>query len=124
MRIALPGYRESGGAFPARFDDQSDAVTELRLGFHWSRPLSNFATFTGGLQAARRFEARGADASGAVIGLSEFTVPGMTYHRDWLQAHIGVDFDLSGSLVSVLIDATTAGESPAATLTVVWRGLF
>ena len=120
----LDAYRETGGAFPVRFDARKDKATELRLGINAVKPLGARVNLLGTLEAAHRFEKTGARTSGEVIGLFGFALDGQKNERDWLRAGVGVEGQLGGGKGSLTINATTKGEAPSYWLAANWQMAF
>lgn len=119
----LAAYTETGGGFPARFDSRKDKATELRFGVNIERPLGE-ARLLGLLEAAHRFEKDGARTSGQVIGLFGFDLDGAKNKQDWLRAGVGVEGTLAEGLASLMLNATTKGETPSYWLAAGWQRAF
>jgi probable HAF family extracellular repeat protein len=120
----LDAYTETGGGFPARFDARKDKATELRLGVNAAAPLTGGLRLVGTLEAAHRFEDRGARTTGNLIGLMGFSLDGVANKRDWLRAGAGVEGKLGGGTASLMLNATTKGEAPSAWLAANWQMAF
>jgi len=112
-RARIDAYTENGGGFPARFDARTEKATELRLGADAAYPLSAHTKLLGRLEATHRIEKTGAPASGTVLGLFDFNLPGQHIKRDWLRASIGFDTMLGGGTLSAMLNTTTAGAVPS-----------
>lgn len=120
----LNAYTETGGAFPAAFDKLCDNTTELRYGFDTTIPVNEKFSLIGTLEGVHRFESHGSNVSGQVIGLGGFNFAGSSYQQDWLRAGAGFEVDISGSVLSVMGNVTTRGESSNAWLAANWRVTF
>lgn len=120
----LDAYTETGGGFPARFDARREQATELRIGLNAARPLANGVTLLGILEGAHRFEQDGARTSGEVIGLFGFNLDGRKNQREWLRAGIGAEGKLVGGTASLMLNATTRGETPNYWLSAGWQKAF
>jgi len=120
----LDAYAENGGSFPARFDALQDQATDLRLGSNATYPLMGDLRLLGTLEAVHRFERRGAGASGEVIGMFGFDLPGKRNKQDWLRLGGGIEGQLAGGKAMLSINATTQGESPNVWLAASWQVAF
>jgi outer membrane autotransporter protein len=120
----LAAYTETGGGFPVRFDARRERATELRLGVNAARPMADGVTLLGILEAVHRFERQGARTSGEVIGLFGFNLDGQRNQRDWLRAGIGMEGRVAGGMASVMLNATTRGETPSYWLAAGWQRAF
>jgi probable HAF family extracellular repeat protein len=120
----LAAYTETGGGFPVRFDARRERATELRLGVHAARPMADGVTLLGIVEAVHRFERQGARTSGEVIGLFGFNLDGQRNQRDWLRAGIGMEGRVAGGMASVMLNATTRGETLSYWLMAGWQRAF
>jgi probable HAF family extracellular repeat protein len=120
----LDAYIETGGGFPAQFDERKDKATELRVGVNAAKPMANGLRLLGTLEATHRFQKTGAHTSGQVIGLFAFDLDGAENKRDWLRAGIGVEGKLAEGKASLYLNLTTKGETPNAWLSVGWQKVF
>ncbi|WP_337160112.1 autotransporter outer membrane beta-barrel domain-containing protein [Pseudomonas putida] len=109
----LDGYTEKGGAFPARFDSQTDDYTEARLGFNAQTPLP-FAgfNFISNLEAVHRFEDRTSGVNGEVTGVFDFSLPGEDVRNDWVKAGAGVEGLVGPGKASFMLNGTSKSEMP------------
>lgn len=123
-KTKLAGYIESGGGFPARFDARKEKATELRLGLNAAKPLPGGINLLGTLEAAHRFEERGARTSGQLVGLFNFDLPGQRNRQNWLRAGLGVEGQLAEGKASLSLNVTTKGDAPNAWLAVSWQRAF
>ncbi len=120
----MAAYTETGGGFPARFDARTDRATELRLGTNAAVPLVNELRLISTLEAVHRFEKSGARTSGQMVGLFAFDLPGAANKQDWLRAGVGVEGKLAGGSASLMVNATTQGESSNVWLAASWQKAF
>lgn len=111
-KATLDGYTETGGGFPARFDERKDKATDLRLGFNAVRPVSPDVQLVSTLEAVHRFEPSGARTTGNLIGLFSFDLAAPAYQRNWLRAGVGIEGKLGEGIASLMLNATTQGEAP------------
>ncbi len=117
----MDGYTETGGGFPARFDARRERDTELRLGMTGERALGSGARLLLTVEAAHRFQGRGARTSGEVLGLSRFDLDGQRLRRSWLRAGLGVEGRVGRGTGSITVHATTRGPMPRYWLAADWR---
>lgn len=123
-QTCLGGYTEAGGAFPASFNKLCDHSTEFRYGVDAKMPINEQLRLVGTLEGVHRFEDRGSNVTGQVIGLGGFSLQGSAYQQDWLRAGAGVEIDIAGSTLSLIGNATTKGETSNAWLAANWRLTF
>ena len=123
-RARMDAYTERGGGFPARFDARTEKSTELRLGFNAERPLGNGVSFVGLFEAAHRFEKRGADMKGELLGLFRFEHEGQALDRNWLRAGLGLEGKVWEGKGSLMLNATSKGEVQNAWLAASWQKAF
>jgi hypothetical protein len=121
----IDGYTETGGGFPARFNERQENATELRLGTNITRPLlSGNARLLATSEVVHRFEATGTRTQGEIIGLFGFDLPGQGLKRDWVRLGIGVEGKLGDGVASVMINGTSQGEAPNAWLAASYKVAF
>jgi len=120
----LGAYTETGGAFPAAFNELCDGSTEVRYGFDAKFPVTEQFRLIGTLEGVHRFEDSGSNVTGQVVGLGGFNLGAANYQQDWLRAGAGFEVDISGSTLSVMGNATTKGESSNAWVAANWRITF
>lgn len=123
-RACLDGYTESGGAFPASFGKLCSDSTELRYGVDAKMPLNERLRLIGTLEGVHRFEGRGSNVTGELVGLQTFDFGAEKHKQDWLRAGAGFELDVAGSTLSVMGNVTTAGESSNAWIAANWRVNF
>jgi hypothetical protein len=123
-RTKLDGYTEAGGGFPARWDARTEKSNVLRVGVDASYPVSDSLRLLGRLEGNRRAERRGADASGNVLGLYDFSFAGVDLRRTWLRTGAGVEAKVGAGMASVMLNATTQGGTPAYWLAASYRVSF
>lgn len=121
---SLDGYTESGGGFPVRFDSRRDTATELRIGLEAKAPLTHNLRLIAILEGAHRFESKGGDVTGEVIGLFPFAIEGPQNKKSWLRGVAGVEGDILTGTGSLLLNTTTSGSAPSAWVAVNWRKTF
>jgi probable HAF family extracellular repeat protein len=109
----IDAYTETGGGFPARFEERTEDTTEARLGIGAAYPWSSRVKLLGQLEAAHRFENTGASTSGSVLGLFTFELPGEQLKRDWLRAGLGVAAQIGPGLLTAMANGTTQGAVPS-----------
>jgi hypothetical protein len=120
----LDAYTETGGGFPARFDARRDRATDLRLGSNATYPLMGDLRLLGTLEVVHRFERSGTRATGEVIGMFGFDLPGLRNRQDWLRLGGGVEGPFAGGKATLSINATTQGGAPSVWLAGNWQMMF
>lgn len=111
-QIDTDGYTESGGGFPAIYNDHSESVEDWRLGVDVDYAIDSDTKLLGGLEIVNRMNSQGKGVSGQVIGLSLFEYTGRNYSQEWLRASFGVEQGLGKGKASLMINASTQGEDP------------
>lgn len=108
-RTTVDGYTETGGSFPATFDEQVVDSGEVRLGLASRTELTSAVALRGTLELVH-----GAGdaplASGQVIGLHGFSFGGGSYSETWVRAGADLDVKVTESaLLSLSMHAATEG---------------
>ncbi len=114
-RTVADGYTESGGPFPATFNEQGHTAEEIRIGLMAARPvLADKAILRFRAEGVHRFDETGATVSGAIPGIAfNFNVPGQQVQQDWL--HLGMDFSCALSdkvTLNTSVSTATSGQDP------------
>ncbi|MHB0954027.1 MAG: autotransporter domain-containing protein [Allorhizobium sp.] len=108
-RTAVDAYTETGGSFPATFDEQVAHSREVRLGLASRTELTSALALRGSMELVHG-TGDAARASGQVIGLYGFTFGGGSYSETWVRAGADLDVKMSDSaLLSLSIHAATEG---------------
>jgi len=113
--LSLDGYTESGGSFPAEFDDFDSTRTSVRLGvegrFWAAENIDLIATGAWGTGLS----ASGDDASASIPDMIGFGAPGLDEEDDWVEGSIEALIASGRSQVSVSIGGRvgTDGDSSA-----------
>lgn len=110
----LDGYRETGGPFPAVFNDRSDSRTVGRVGLVSRAELGKSDTLRTTLEVAHSFSGASSPISGTdtATGLVDFSVPGTADRSTW--ARLGFDLDHRLDAVTVInftVHASTRGDA-------------
>lgn len=124
FRSRVDGYTETGGGFPARFDRRTEEVTELRLGLTGEKPLTDDMKLVGSLEGVHRFDRSGVRTTGEIVGLFGFDIEGPHYRRNWLHLAVGTEGVLGGGRASLMLNATSQGETPSYWLSASWQKSF
>lgn len=120
----MDAYTETGGGFPARFDESTDHATVWRLGVDGVTPLNDqFRVLTRG-EVAYRFEDKTAGTTGEIIGLSGFSFDGQDTDRVWLRGGVGAEFDVAGGTATFMLNASTQGNDPSLWVKTAWKVSF
>lgn len=123
IRTHLDAYTEHGGGFPAHWDARKESSTQSRLGVDARWAVSDRTAWTGRAEYVHRFERHGIRASGQVLGLSAFSMPGLAYRRNWISGGLGLERTFGSAIGSLMLTASTEGGDPTywASGTVHWR---
>jgi outer membrane autotransporter protein len=113
VQTKIDAYTESGGSFPARFNERTEDSTEWHLGVDGSYALSSATRLVGRVEYAHRFEKNGAGTSGTVLGLFDFSFAGIPVEQDWLRLGFGADMKLGPGVASAMLNATSRGSAPS-----------
>lgn len=101
-------YTETGGAFPAHFNKREDTSRIVKVGLEAETELTKTLQLWGQTAYGKRLEDNSAGISGTVVGLMDFSLPGYTLDRDWLEADLGLKWQAT-PMVSVM--ATIGGAA-------------
>jgi hypothetical protein len=106
-------YTETGGAFPATFDEQDHSATETRLGVTASKDLSAATKLLLSVEAIHRFDGAGPSLTGQdVTGGVAFSLPGVAPRADCVRFGFDIDHKLNETtLLNVSAHASTIGEA-------------
>ena len=108
-RTAVDAYTETGGSFPATFDEQVAHSREVRMGLASRTELTSALALRGSMELVHG-TGDAARASGQVIGLYGFTFGGGSYSETWVRAGADLDVKMSDSaLLSLSLHAATEG---------------
>jgi len=88
-RSKLDAYTETGGGFPATFDEMRDHSTVLRAVVDGVHTLDNNIRLLARAEAAYRIENETAATCGTIIGLSDFSFVGQKTHQFSLRGGLG-----------------------------------
>ena len=92
-RSIADGYTETGGGFPARFDEQSTSSKEIRMGAEAATRLNEGRTRLAlTLEGVYTFDREASDVNGELIGLFPFTFESPTIDNK-TSARVGIDLD-------------------------------
>lgn len=84
------GYEETGGSFPARFDETKGSSNTVRLGLDARLQLTPAVSLISRAEVAHRFESQAANTTGEIIGFSAFDLSGAPIEQNWLRGGIGL----------------------------------
>jgi hypothetical protein len=106
-------YAETGGAFPASFNEQSHNSQEGRIGVTASKDLSAATKLLLAVEAIHRFDGVGPSLTGQdVTGGVSFSLPGVAPRADCVRFGFDVDHKLSAdTLLNISAHASTVGEA-------------
>lgn len=109
----VDAYTETGGGFPATFDEQDHNATEARLGVTAAKDLSAATKLLLSVEAIHRFDGVGPALTGQdVTGGVAFSLPGVAPRPDCVRFGFDVDHKLSAdTLLNISAHASTVGEA-------------
>ena len=112
-QTVVGGYTETGGAFPATFDEQEHNATEARLGVTASKDLSEKTKLLLSVEGIHRFDGVGPALTGQdVTGGVSFDLPGTAPRPDCVRFGFDVDHKLSAdTLLNISAHVSTVGEA-------------
>jgi probable extracellular repeat, HAF family len=86
---SLDGYTESGGPFPAHFDQRRDTMNKTRVGLKAQYGYSDSVDLWSWAVWSHRFESKGPSMDGYLLGLSRFSYGGGPVDTNWGDVGIG-----------------------------------
>jgi len=106
-------YTETGGAFPASFNEQEHNATEGRAGITASKDLSTATKLLLTVEAIHRFDGAGPALTGQdITGGVSFNLPGTAPRADCVRFGFDVDHKLSAdTLLNISAHVSTVGEA-------------
>ena len=109
----VAAHTETGGAFPATFDEQDHNATEARLGVTAAKDLSATTKLLLSVEGIHRFDGVGPALTGQdVTGGVSFSLPGVAPRADCVRFGFDVDHKLSAdTLLNVSAHVSTVGEA-------------
>ena len=112
-QTTVGGYTETGGAFPATFDEQSHNAQEGRIGVTASKDCSAATKLLLTVEAIHRFDGVGPALTGQdITGGVSFSLPGVAPRADCVRFGFDVDHKLNeNTLLNVSAHVATVGEA-------------
>lgn len=112
-QTVVGAYTETGGAFPASFDEQEHNATEGRVGITASKDLSAATKLLLTVEAIHRFDGVGPALTGQdITGGVTFNVDGVAPRADCVRFGFDVDHKLNeNTLLNVSAHVATVGEA-------------
>jgi hypothetical protein len=112
-QTVVGAYTETGGAFPASFDEQEHNATEGRIGITASKDLSAATKLLLSVEAIHRFDGVGPSLTGQdVTGGVSFSLPGTAPRADCVRFGFDVDHKLNeNTLLNISAHVATVGEA-------------
>ena len=112
-QTVVGAYAETGGAFPASFNEQSHDAQEGRLGITASKDLSAATKLLLTVEAIHRFDGVGPSLTGQdVTGGVSFSLPGVAARADCVRFGFDVDHKLNeNTLLNISAHVATVGEA-------------
>lgn len=111
-QTVVGAYTETGGAFPASFDEQSHNSQEGRIGVTAAKDLSAATKLLLTVEAVHRFDGVGPSLTGQdVTGGVSFSLPGVAPRADCVRFGFDVDHKLNeNTLLNISAHVATVGE--------------
>tara|TARA_B100001750_G_scaffold237859_2_gene243601 strand:+ start:555 stop:2642 length:2088 start_codon:yes stop_codon:yes gene_type:complete len=112
-RTEIDGYTETGGGFPARFDDRDANAQQIRIGVDIDKSFNEGqTTFRTILEGVHQFNRNGGSVSGELIGLYDFDNTNDLSDRTWGRVGFEVDhnFGRDKRLMATAFGATNGGD--------------
>ncbi len=112
-QTVVGAYTETGGAFPASFDEQEHNATEGRVGITASKDLSAATKLLLTAEAIHRFDGAGPALTGQdITGGVSFNLPGTAPRADCVRFGFDVDHKLSADTqLNISAHVSTVGEA-------------
>jgi hypothetical protein len=112
-QTVVGAYTETGGGFPASFNEQEHNATEARLGVTASKDLSEKTKLLLSVEGIHRFDGVGPSLTGQdVTGGVAFDLPGVAPRPDCVRFGFDVDHKLSAdTLLNISAHVSTVGEA-------------
>ena len=112
-QTVVGAYTETGGGFPASFNEQEHNATEARLGVTASKDLSEKTKLLLSVEGIHRFDGVGPSLTGQdVTGGVSFDLPGTAPRADCVRFGFDVDHKLSAdTLLNISAHVSTVGEA-------------
>ena len=112
-QTVVGAYTETGGGFPASFNEQEHNATEARLGVTASKDLSATTKLLLSVEGIHRFDGVGPALTGQdITGGVSFNLPGSAPRPDCVRFGFDVDHKLSAdTLLNISAHASTVGEA-------------
>jgi len=112
-QTVVGAYTETGGGFPASFNEQEHNATEARLGVTASKDLSEKTKLLLSVEGIHRFDGAGPSLTGQdVTGGVAFSLPGVAPRPDCVRFGFDVDHKLTAdTLLNISAHVSTVGEA-------------
>ena len=112
-QTVVGAYTETGGGFPASFDEQEHNATEARLGVTAAKDLSATTKLLLSVEGIHRFDGVGPSLTGQdITGGVSFDLPGTAPRPDCVRFGFDVDHKLSSdTLLNISAHVSTVGEA-------------
>lgn len=122
LQTTLNPYTETGGGFPAAYDETRWTSRDVRLGASWKTALSASTSVHMAIEMAHRLDSSTQGVNGQVLGLWSFSLPGHQVKQNWTRLTVDFDHRLSErSAITVGVNVGTGGKDPSSGLTVGWK---
>ncbi len=117
-------YVESGGGFPASYDEREDQFSELALGVNGKFRIGSGASLIGLLEAGHRYGNHPTTVSGDIVGITGFSYTIDALDDDWVRGGVGIEAKLGHGIGKVMLNGTSDGGVPSAWLAMSYQHVF
>jgi hypothetical protein len=124
QKTTLSSYTEHDVAFPVNWHERTSKDTTAVVGIDGVYGLNASTNILGRIEGAHRFESKGADTAGDIVGISPFNFTGQKIDQNWLRLGAGVEKKFRDGVFNVMLNATTQGEMPNYWISANYRWLF
>lgn len=115
-QVELDGYTESGGGFPAIFDDIDQAMSTLRLGIEGKLQVTQTMEVTSSVAWGTHLNSSGSGFSGSLIGLFGVDVANPDAGEDFIEASLRAKWTSNGTHIAATIGGMIGVEGDDASL--------
>ena len=113
IETAVTSYTETGGGFPAEWNGRHEHDDVTRVGINVEKALTSMTKVYFGIEQNFWWQGHEASASGEVLGLSTFNLPGAHFTRNWTHFSLGASRSLgNGQVISAFLNANTTDHNP------------
>jgi uncharacterized membrane protein len=112
-RSRVDGYSEASGNFPVRWDSRDERTSLIHTGVDARHHLNDRLDLIARLEGVHRMEDASSGSSGQILGLNAFELQGVSYKQDWWRSGFGVEGQLGPGIATLMLNASSEGDSPS-----------